>query len=408
MVLVMSFGVMNVDYETRINFERLREERMKRAVEHVKKYNLGAIIAFDFNNIRYITGTHIGEWARDKMARFAIVTADGEVELFDPAAPAKKKYSPWIADKVYPVIGTLRGSLPHEIGSERVAELIKERLAKLKVADLPIGIDISEVGLLKALEHRELKIVDGQEPLLEARMIKTRDEIELLNIAAAMVDAVYSELTRFLRPGIRENDVVAFVNKMLYEMGSDHVECVNVVTGPRGSPHPHMFSDRMIRPGDMIYIDIMHSYNGYRTCYYRTFIAGEPTKYQLEAYENAWKWVKCSIDATRPGVTTADIVKCWPAAQEFGFRNEEEAFLLQFGHGIGLSIWEKPILSRAVSFKNPVQIRPNMSFALETWCPSKDGTGAARIEVEVVVTETGNEVITKFPADRLISVPTKA
>lgn len=403
----LSFGTFAVDYEARINFDKLREERKKRAVEQLRRHDLGAVVVFDFNNIRYITGTYIGEWARDKMARFAMLTADGEALLFDPAAPAKRKYCPWIADRVYPFIGTLRGSLPPELSSERVADLIKDVLSKLKVADLPIGIDIAEVGLLKALERRGLKVVDGQEALLDARMIKTYEEIELLNIAAAMVDAVYSELVSFLRPGVRENEVVAFVTKMLYDLGSEHVEAVNVVTGPRGAPHPHMFSDRIIRPGDMIYIDIMHAYNGYRTCYYRTFVAGEPTKYQLEAYEKAWEWLKRSIDAVRPGITTADIANCWPAAQEFGFKDEEEAFLLQFGHGIGLSIWEKPIISRAISFKNPVPVQTNMVFALETWCPAKDGSGAARIEVEVVVTETGREVITKFPADRLISVPVR-
>ncbi|MEM4489046.1 MAG: Xaa-Pro peptidase family protein [Desulfurococcaceae archaeon] len=399
---------MAVDYEARVNFDRLREERKRRAVEQLRRYGLGAVIVFDFNNIRYITGTHLGEWARDKMARFAILTADGETALFDPAAPAKRKYCPWIADRVYPIVGTLRGALPPELGSERVADIIKDALTKLKALDQPIGVDVIETGLLKALERRGLRIVDGQEALLDARIIKTRDEIELLNIAASMVDAVYSELMSFLRPGVRENEVVAFVNKMLYELGSDHVECVNVVTGPRGAPHPHMFSDRIIRPGDMIYIDIMHSYNGYRTCYYRTFVAGEPTRSQVEAYEKAWEWLKKSIDTVKPGATTADVASCWPSAQEIGFKDEDEAFLLEYGHGIGLSIWEKPIISRAVSFKNPVLIQQNMVFALETWCPSRDGTGAARIEVEVVVTETGREVITKFPADRLISVPVRS
>ncbi|MEM4971970.1 MAG: M24 family metallopeptidase, partial [Sulfolobales archaeon] len=110
-------------------------------------------------------------------------------------------------------------------------------------------------------------------------------------------------------------------------------------------------------------------------------------------------------ERTRPGATTAEIASCWPTAQELGFRSEEEAFLLEFGHGIGLSHRERPLISRAISFNYPVRIQENMVLALETWAPSADGTGAARIEVEVVVTDTGPRVITLFPADRLISVP---
>ena len=147
----------------------------------------------------------------------------------------------------------------------------------------------------------------------------------------------------------------------------------------------------------------MHSYNGYRTCYYRTFICGKPTREQIEAYNTAWDWLKKSMNAVKPGVTTADVSKCWPTAENLGFSSEEEAFLLQFGHGIGMSIWEKPVISRLFSLEHPFPIQEGMVFALETWCPSKDGKGAARIEEEVAVTSTGYERIFKYPAEELIS-----
>lgn len=109
-----------------------------------------------------------------------------------------------------------------------------------------------------------------------------------------------------------------------------------------------------------------------------------------------------AIALVRPGATTADIVSVWPTAQEFGFPDEEAAFALQYGHGVGLSIWEKPIFSRLVSLDHPEELKEGMVFALETYWPSKDGIGAARIEEEVVVTATGCEVITKFPAEDLL------
>ena len=112
----------------------------------------------------------------------------------------------------------------------------------------------------------------------DARKIKTHDEITLLNTACAMVDAAYEELFRALRPGMRENECVALVNKVLYELGSEHVEGVNAISGERCSPHPHVFTDRMLRPGDPAFFDILHAYMGYRTCYYRTFAVGSASR----------------------------------------------------------------------------------------------------------------------------------
>jgi len=395
---------MGVDFEERVNYERLRRERLERAKEQVKAHNLGAILCFDFDNIRYITGTHVGEWARNKMTRHCILPLDADPILYDPAAAAKRVACPWIADRVFPAVGSMRGAISPEVGMiEKVAKNIKKNLTRYRVADMPLGVDIIDIPLAEALASEGVKVVDGQQAILDARMIKTRDEIELLKMAAAMVDAAYEEIARNIKPGVRENDLVAMVNKVLYTLGSDLVECINSVSGSRGAPHPHTFSDRMIRPGDMVYLDIMHSYNGYRTCYYRTFICGKPTKAQVEAYDTAWAWLKKSMDAVKPGATTADVARRWPAAEEFGFKDEEEAYLLQFGHGIGMSIWEKPVISRLFSLEHPFEIQEGMTFALETWCPSKDGKGAARIEEEVAVKSSGYERLFRYPADELIS-----
>src|SRR6266540_3990588 len=236
----------------------------------------------------------------------------------------------------------------------------------------------------------------------DVRMIKTQDEIVLLNTACAMVDAAYEELFRALRPGFRENDCVVFVNKVLYEFGSEHVESVNAISGERCSPHPHVFTDRMLRPGDPAYFDILHAFNGYRTCYYRTFAVGSASRALVEAYKRCRDYLDQAIALIRPGVTTADVVEVWPKAEEFGFADEEAAFALQYGHGVGLSIWEKPIFSRLVSFDYPVEIQPGMVFALETFWPAADGWSAARIEEQLVVTQDGCEVITRFPAEQLL------
>ena len=204
---------------------------------------------------------------------------------------------------------------------------------------------------------------------LEARRIKTVDEIGLLAQACSMVDAAYDELYVFLRPGVRENECVGLVSKVLYDLGSEYVEGVNAISGERCSPHPHVYSDRIVRPGDPAFFDILHSHMGYRTCYYRCFAVGSASPAMRDAYVRCREYMDLAIAASRPGATTADIVSLWPTAEEFGFANEEAAFALQYGHGVGLAIWEKPIFSRLVSLDHPEVLEEGMVFALETYWP---------------------------------------
>jgi Xaa-Pro aminopeptidase len=297
----------------------------------------------------------------------------------------------------------MQGALPPRmLVQDDFARQVKQMLVHYGIEKEPLGIDLMELTMLHALEAQDIEVVDGQQAMLDAREIKTADEIELLKLAAAMVDATYVDVARSIRPGTRENELVAIAHDRLFRLGSERVECVNSVSGPRGKPHSHTFSDRIIQPGDMVFLDIMHSFNGYRTCYYRTFICGEPNKYQIDAYETCSKWVSASIDMIKPGVTVDQVASVWPSAKEFGYKDEEEAFLLQYGHGIGLSLWERPIFTKRFPGQNTV-LHEGMVFAVECWKGAEDGSGAARIEEEVVVTNDGCQIITNFPSDRLIS-----
>jgi Xaa-Pro aminopeptidase len=355
------------------------------------------------SNIRYITATHIGTWAIDKLIRFCLLPQGGEPIMWDFGSAARhhKLFCPWLGeDRSRAGISTLRGSV--EGRAESVAKKIRIELEEGGLLDEPLGVDVIELPVLRALEAEGIQVVDCQALMQDARMLKTQDEITLLTTACAMVDAAYEELFRALKPGMRENDCVALVNRVLYELGSEHVEGVNAISGERCSPHPHVFTDRMLRPGDPAYFDILHAYNGYRTCYYRTFAVGSASRAQVDAYRRCRDFLDQAIALIRPGVTTADVVSVWPEAEDFGFPDEEAAFALQYGHGVGLSIWEKPIFSRLVSFDYPETIREGMVFALETFWPASDGWSAARIEEQLVVTADGCEVITRFPAEELL------
>jgi Xaa-Pro aminopeptidase len=403
----MAWGTMAVDWETRVDYDRLRKYRLGRAREQLDKNGIGAFLCFEFYNIRYITGLHIGEWSRDKMNRYALLPRGQEPIMFEmgTATQAHKLYAPWMADRVRYALPTWTRADSAK-GAEvatNLARHIKGILREYGLEKEPLGVDAADVVFLDALHREGLEVVDARSPMLDARLIKNQDEIQLLKAAASMADAAYDTIVRAIHPGIKENELVAVANETLYRLGSEDVECVNVVSGPRSNPHPHVFSDRIVRPGDLVYFDLMHAFNGYRTCYYRTFICGRPTAEQKAAYKQTYEWLYDAASVVRPGITSADIASRYPTYEAWGLNSELEARGLATGHGIGLSIHEKPGINRIESLSSPFPIQEGMVFALETYAQTPDGSQGCRIEEEILVTATGYEVLTKYPCEELIS-----
>src|SRR4051812_6271361 len=225
-----TYGVMGVDWEERVRFDRLREERLARIKTQLAESELGALLCFDMTNIRYVTATHIGTWAQDKLNRFCLLPQGDEPIMWDFGSAARhhQLYNPWLADgRSRAGISTMRGAMSPAAGrAEDVARKIRVELEQRGLLSEPLGIDAAEPPVLFALQAEGIEVVDGQQLLQEARVIKTRDEIVLLNTACSMVDAAYDELYRAMRPGMRENECVGLVNKVLYDMGSEFVEGV--------------------------------------------------------------------------------------------------------------------------------------------------------------------------------------
>jgi Xaa-Pro dipeptidase len=396
---------MQVDFEERVDFRRLHDYRLGRVRQALSRSGLGALLLFDQHNIRYVSSTVIGEWARDKLTRWSLLTGSGEPWVWDFGSAARhhRLYAPWIPERqsLAGMVG-MRGAVSPKAGLfKKAAEEIRAILRAEGVADMPLGIDIVEPPFLFALGDAGIEVRDGQQVMLEARVIKSQDELMLLNMAAAMVDGVYQDIAEALKPGVRENEIVALATARLYEMGADCVEAINAISGERCSPHPHNFTDRLVRPGDQAFFDIIMSFVGYRTCYYRTFSVGRATEPQVSAYARAREWMDEAIALIKPSVGTDRVARAFPKAQQIGFESEMAAFGLNFCHGIGLGLHERPIISRLNSFEDPIELRAGMLFAVETYCPATDGVSAARIEEEVVVTPGGAQIITLYPANEL-------
>lgn len=408
----MSWGLFGTESAERINWSRMRKERKERALSKIKEAGFGAFLAFYEENIRYITGVRGAPWTRDKPGlRYAVLTNDGATILYEQGDIWKHtaRNAPWLDKVKYSYAIWIKGaSGPATLAqAEKFAEELKSELKAHGVADLPLGVDFIDFNMLRAFEKVGLKVVDGTAVIHEARAVKTQDEVEAERMVAAIADAIHYEATKVLRPGITENRVVAHLMNFAYSIPNvDHVETIIVSSGPHSWPNYRNFTDRMIEYGDLVVIDVVITWNGYHSCHYRTYSVGrQPTQEQKDVYQMALDWEMEAIKAVRPGATTKDIAEKFPSAKEiWGYREEEEAAANLWGHGLGLSHYDLPLVSRITSIKYPYPIKENMVFAVETQ-HGKEFQWGVRIERMLRVTSSGYEILDKFPVDEIIVVP---
>ncbi len=402
----MTLGMMATDVEQRIDFDAMRKYKLDRVQQQLVKYDLGSILCLDTDNIRYAASTYVGEWARDKWVRWCLIPREGEPVMFELGSPgqSKKELCPWIKpENIRNATPWARGAVVPEVAgfmTSMAAGNILQALKDNNVSDMPMGIDMMDWYILSALQGAGINVVNGWGAMWDARIIKSPDELKILETSASLVDGAWAHIADHIRPGIRESELVAEIYSWLLKQGCDRLSGVVCVSGPRGVPNPMDSSDRVIRPEELVYIDIMSHYLGYGSCYYRTFVTTRSNQKQRDVYKKANDWLQAGIDMVKPGITSADIVSAWPSAEELGFPNEIAALGAAIGHGVGLCIHEKPFISRAWSLDNPEPIEAGMHFAMETY--ANDGEDGARIESQIIVTEDGHKVITKWPSEELM------
>ena len=402
-----SLGIMGVDFEERVDFRRLHRYRLGRAKQALEKSELGALLVFDVNNIRYLTSTKIGEWERDKLARWALLTRTGEPILWDfgSAAVHHKLYAPWLDS------AELQGR-PGRPARHRRARLRPDEEArrgtrldparKHGVADMPIGVDIIEPPMMFELQKAGLKVADGQQVMLEAREIKSQDEIALLNHAAGMVDGAYDLVNKELqarhaRERHRRHGQRLPLSPRLRRrrsgqrgVGRARQSASAQLHRPHDPPRRHGLFRHPAGLRRLSHLLLPHLRRRPRD-------AAAARRLQAGARVAGQRDGCASSRAPRPRISP----KPSRPAGEFGFPDEMSAFGLQFAHGLGLALHERPIISRVVSMDHPTEIKEGMVFAIETFCPATDGFSGARIEEEVVVTDKGCKVISLFPAEEL-------
>jgi Xaa-Pro aminopeptidase len=409
-------GTQAVDWEERIDVTRLREERYERALAGLRDSSLGSMLLVSDPNIRYVTGLAMtGGSGAD---HYTLLTEDGDVVHWDTADHASnQRYNcPWLEDVRYACPGL--GNVPRASGrasardwlKDKMAETVAEALSEYGVANETMGIDVADAGLVEQFETHGVDVdtSTASELMLDARTVKTRDEIECLRMVAAICEAGFQAIADGAEPGRRESEVWGDAVRELWRHGA-MVQGGYLTSGPNTWPkHQANTTDRVIRPNDLVYADFYNvGYLGYRSCYYRTFSVGEPTDAQRDAYETARDNLYDVLERIEPGATTDDIAEAFPdlEGEHADFYDADEHWQLttnHWAHGLGLQLYEVPLIWRGLSPDHPIEIEAGMTMAVETQEPA-DRQGV-RVEEMVVVREDGVEILSEWPVEEITRI----
>ncbi len=406
----LDYGRFITDVHVKIDFDKLRRDRLERARAQMIRDGLGAMLLFDPTNLRYVASFSPQSYTiRADPRSYGLLLKNGGPYLWTVGAwhMVLKEEMPWLKGNVRLSMGPA-GLIVRESaasGGGFIREIAKI-LAEHGVTNELLGIDglatVSAVTLGEACKKVGIKFAESRDTMPEARKIKTKEEIELLRMSAAIAESAFADVREAVRPGITENELAGIIMKKLFSMGAEWVDGLVICFGENGNPNRRTFSDRILRAGDMGFIDIVGSqFCGYRTCYYRSFTVGRATQEQKDLYQSAYDMLYAGMNVIKAGNTTLDIVNKWPGPEHWGYDNEEIVYENKMGHGIGLSQYDLPFIITSAAKANPVVLEEDMVFALEVWEGKRGGKQGCKIEEEIAVTKDGYDLLTKWPVKEL-------
>lgn len=388
------------DWQARVDFERLRKDRLARARMMMEKHDLGALVCFVGENVRYITSVYQGNWKNNIFIRYCVLPRGGDPVLFETAGSdleCAKIDAPWLKGNIRPAITWKWAETAEQMMADRMVDSVWRVLEENHVTGEKIGVDMMDPSATAAFQRRGLTLVSGWPAMSGARVVKTPDEIECLKISSAIGDtSMWKIENEWLRPGVTEAHITAKVNEYLYEKGFDFVYDIIVASGGNTSPYRRWHTDKTVRLGDLVIVDQNAiGPGGYFVDFVRTFkVGGKLTPKEKDLYKECHESMYAAIEMLRAGNTTADVAKKLPvyADDEYG-----TVTLQQFAHSIGLSLYEGMWISRAYSMDYPVELQEGMYFAAETFAGHPGLEQTVRLEENLLVTKDGPIVFTKHP-----------
>lgn len=382
----MTRGTMGVDWEERIDFDRMRRERLQKAKDALAASDVDVLFVFRTEDARYLTGYRTHMHPTNMLGNAVVVLPKGgEPFLFTMDHEHCKERMPWLSkSQIKP-----RANFRESVGIFAFAKMVKEELGEL--IGKKIGVDMWTPVMTNELARAfpQSEFVDGYEVLMKAKIIKTEDEINCIKVANVITEAALQAALDILKPGVKECEILAAAWQKMTSMGSEWSQCANIVaSGPYTAPYRRFTSDRIIRPGDLVIIDIGAGFNGYWGDFTRTWVCGDirPTKEQIEVHQNCYNALFNACDKSRPGNTNADV-----------FAAADPYVLDSLGHGSGVHPWEAPYFSPA-SKDAPLTLEKGMQYNLEPYA-GIPGIGGVRLENCLAITDDEPDIFTIFPFD---------
>jgi len=367
----------------------------------MEAHDLGALICFVGENVRYITSVFQGNWKNNIYIRYCVLPRGGDPVLFETAGSdleCAKIDAPWLKGNIRPAMTWKWAETAEAMMADRMAQSILQVLKDNGVDKERIGIDVYDPSAYAAFQKLNLNVVSAWPAMSGARVVKTPDEIECLKISSAIGDTAFWKIEHeWLKPGVKESYITAKVNEYLYEQGFDFVYDIIVASGGNTSPYRRWHTDKVIRQGDLVIIDMNAvGPGGYFVDFVRCFKVGgiKWTRKESDLYKECHSTMYAAIEQMKAGNTTADVANKLPryADDEFG-----TVTLQQFAHSIGLSLYEGMWISRAYSLEYPVELQEGMYFAAETFAGHPGREQTVRLEENLLVTRGGPSVFTKYP-----------
>jgi Xaa-Pro aminopeptidase len=401
------YGTGITDFQAGIDFDRMRGERLARTQAALRRHGVGAALLTRSENMRYATSVRGHEFA--PMVSYALVFAEHEPILYElgDQLGQQRVYCPWIKPEnlrySYSWLGGIGGSNAARQEARLFAQAIARDLRERGLSGERLGFDALDSFAQEALREAGVELVNVHGAMLEARARKTPDEVACMRTAIGIANNGFASLASF-RPGLRERDAAATAIEAMLRAGAE-VAAGGLRTGPNTFDVYHInYTDRIVQPGDLAFmLTCGTTYAGYKVCIYRSFVVGRrPNAREQDWYRRCRERVYAMIEEIRPGATTADAARHLLPASTWGYDAEQPLLVAEVGHGIGMT-YEPPVISRLWSFDHPQVFEPGMLIAVECR-EGEPGYGGVRLEEMVLVTESGHEMLTTWPADEITPI----
>jgi len=396
-------GPFHVGYERRVDLDALRQKRIAKADQQRRQAGLDALLVWKDENCRYLTDLRPQLIAGKTTALNGALLVEGRAPIVFCSGGERDRIDrtmPWVKQ-----VHTIPIIEEKALVDGLIRDILGPVLREHRLTDAKLGLDESNMVFYKALTHHfpNMKVEDGDTPMQQARLIKLDEEIALLEEATAIADAVCATATAAVADGVRECEVAGEAMRTLFRLGGEyaHVMTPFVASGEHMAPPHRICSDKLIRHGDVVFIDIGAAWCGYFGDMARTVICGEASKEQRKIYTAVYEGLQAGIAEMRPGRTNKDaadaVIK---AADKHGLGGR---FLSLFiGHGVGIGANEPPYIGETLPGAPTYEFQPGMVFAVEPliWVEGVRGGGGVRLEEMVLVTENGPHVMSRAPFDR--------